>query len=177
MSTDTRSARLHKLITTPDRQWFGHLTLENFDAVAERITSMLTGKRFTWVACNSGLGNYFPEVRTGQQLREGITVHERKTYEDGSTYAHLSVADTYGVWGLSTDVPDDEAAENRRRRAWDAASEDARKSGEWEDKRLTWVKIERGHYDAGRIEITHFALAGHRLYWVIAVEPERDDDA
>lgn len=169
----TRSADLHKLITTPDRQWFGHLTLENFDAVAERISSMLEGRRYTWVACNSGLGDYFPEVRTGQQM-DTLTVHERTTYEDGSTHAHLTVCDTYGVWGLSTGVPDDKAAHERRDRAWAKADEDARRTGEWEDKRLAWVKIERGRYDEGRIEITHFALAGHRLYWVIAVEPQAE---
>jgi hypothetical protein len=170
------AADLHKLITTPDRQWFGHLTLENFDAVAERITAMLTGARFTWVACNSGLGDYFPEVRTGQRM-EKLTVHDRKTYEDGSTHAHLTVCDTYGVWGLSTSVPDGKAAYERRERAWKAAGEDERRTGEWEDKRLTQVKIERGRYDAGRIEITHFAPAGHRLYWVIAVEPEPEPGA
>ena len=137
------TADLHKLITTPDRQWFGHLTLENFDAVAQRM--------------------------------EKLTVHERKTYEDGP-HAHLSVCDTYGVWGLSTSVPDDKAAYERRGRAWKAAGEDERRTGEWEDKGLTWVKIERGRYDAGRIEITHFAPAGHRLYWVIAVEPEPEPE-
>jgi hypothetical protein len=170
MDTGTRQADLHKLITTPDRPWHGYLTLENFDAVAERIKAMLTGVRYTWVACNSGLRDYFPEVRTGQQM-DKLTLSGRKTYEDGP-HAHLSVCDSYGVWGLSTSIADDKAAYRRRDEAWAAAGEEARASGTWEDKRLTWVKIDRGRYDAGRIEITHYAPAGYRLYWVIAVEPE-----
>lgn len=51
------------------RDWSGYLTLENFDAVAGRLREMLEGKRYTWVSCNEGLRDFFPEVRPGVPVR------------------------------------------------------------------------------------------------------------
>jgi hypothetical protein len=103
--------------------------------------------------------DYFPEVRTGQRM-EKLTVHERTTYDDGSTHAHFSVCDTYGVWGLSTSVPDQKTAHEMDR----------------DDRSLTCVHFDKSRYDGGKIEITHYAPVGARLYWVVTIEPERRSD-
>jgi hypothetical protein len=56
-----------------------------------------------------------------------------------------------------------------------ARAENPRPSGRGEVNYLHFKQ--QGHYDGGRVEIEMCAPAGHRLYWVIAVEPPQDDDA
>lgn len=159
------------------RDWYGYLTLENFDAVTERIREMLTGHRYTWVSCHEGLRDFFPEVRTGQRLSQDLVVN-REPLEDGTDWAHLTVADTYGVWGLSTTVPDQATARERRQAAWDGADEGKRASGKWEaGLSMTYLHFKHGRHDEGRIEIEHRNGYGDRLYWVISVEVAEDEAA
>jgi hypothetical protein len=168
MATETEtSLDLRRLAS--DRDWHGYLTLENLEAVAGRMRKLLTGRSYTWVACNSGLRHYFPEVRAGQQLRDdGVTTYRN---DNGGRYsAGITVPDTYGVWGLHTDVPDQPTARKRRSEAWDEASEEQRRTDTWDDRDLTYLHIIRD-----KIEIEHFAIIGYRLYWVVTVEP-RDDE-
>lgn len=160
MDTETKSPDIKRLES--DRDWYGYLTLDNCDAVAGRIRSMLAGQRYTWVSCNEGLRDYFPEVRTGQRLRDDVRI-DRDTLDGGTEWAHISAGDTYGVWGLGTTVPDQKTAHR-----W--AADDKKR------KRLTCLHITRGRHDGGRIEIEHYAPVGARLYWVIAVEPRQDGD-
>lgn len=139
------------------RDWYGYLTLDNFDAVVERIREMLTGHRYTWVSCHEGMRDFFPEVRTGQRLSQDLVVN-RERLEDGRDWAHLTVGDTYGVWGLSTTVPDQATACQRG-----------------EDKSMTRLHFKHGRYDQGRIEIEHHNAYGDRLYWVVSVEVAEDE--
>lgn len=138
------------------RHWFGYLTLENAEAVAGRIRTMLDGKQYTWVACNE-MGGYRPEVRTGMRLREGVKL-SGSTLESGRKMAHITVCDTYGVWGLDTTVANQ------------------REAHETEDrKRLTYLNIEE-HRWGDRIEIEFYSISGNHIWWVATVEPEPDED-
>lgn len=155
-----------------DRDWHGYLTLENLEAVTARFRSLLDGQRYTWVACNSGLRHYFPEVRTGQQLRgRGVTTYRDDGEGDGEPFAGITVPDTYGAWGLHTSVLDQRTARGRRHAAFEKATGEQKRTDTWDDQRLTYLHIKHD-----RIEIEHFAPAGYRLYWVVTVEPPRDED-
>lgn len=128
------------------RAFHGYLTLENLDAVADRIRDLIgDGQHYTWVACNEGLGDYRPEVRTGQVAK---TIEADRRDSDGKLYGSITVNDTYGVWGIHTAVPD-QAASPGSEVGFD----------------LAYLRITRG-----QIQIEHRAPAGHRLYWVAAVE-------
>jgi hypothetical protein len=149
-----------------DRDWNGYLTLENLEAVAARFRSLLDGQRYTWVACNSGLRHYFPEVRTGQQLRDrGITTYRDEEAQYGP-FGGITVPDTYGVWGLHTDCPGQRTARRRRVHAWERASDEQKRTDTWDDQHLTYLHITRD-----KVEIEHYAPIGYRLYWVVTVEP------
>lgn len=153
-----------------DRDWYGYLTLENLEAVAERFRKLLGGQRYTWVACNSWLRHYFPEVRTGQRVRDGGVRVWRP--EDGSKFGGITVPDTYGTWGVDASVADQQTARQLRHAAWEKASDEQKRTDTWDDQRLTYLHIKHD-----RIEIEHYAPAGHRLYWVITVEPRDEDEA
>jgi hypothetical protein len=128
-----------------EREWFGYLTVENLDAVAARLRRLIGNREpFTWVACNEGLWNYAPEVRTSQ-VAEKIDVHRH----DG--WSGINVVDSYGVWGLSTRVPDSRAPDLE--------------PGFWSPYL---------HFKRGQLHIEHRVLAGHRVLWVIAVEDHQD---
>jgi len=125
--------------------WSGLLTLANYEAVADRLRMMLSGRSYTWVACNEGIGNYRPEVRSGMRV-------EKVTAELLSAdHGHITVLDTYGVWGLSA--------------CWRDQSDP--------NRRGVFVAFEHGRYgEVFRAE--HYAPAGYRLYWAAAVEPEAE---
>lgn len=146
-TAETRSPDVRRLES--GLNWSGFLTLDNIDAVAGRIRAALAGKRFTFVASNEGLRNYFPEVRTGLEMRE-VTVSR----DGDGRWASFNVSDSYGVWGAQALPPDQQAAR-------DAGSD---------SKTCVYMRITRGRYDEGRIEIEHYAPIGSRLCWVIAVE-------
>lgn len=133
------------------REWFGYLTLENLDAVAVRLRSLIgDGQRFTFVACNEGLGNYRPEVRTSQVARK-VEVNRDDDGRSGS----IVVVDSYGVWSIHTDA---------------ATQREAHQRGEVSFS-LAYLHVRRG-----KVEITHRAPVGSLLYWVAAVEDHSDGD-
>ena len=68
----------------------------------------------------------------------------RTWYEEEKKFGGFHVDDSYGVWGCSTNAQDD---------AYEPAGENP------------YIEI-----TDTRIEIRHRAPAGHKLYWVIAVE-------
>jgi hypothetical protein len=125
--------------------WFGDLTLENIEAIAERLKAMLRGKRYTFVSVNELFGPLpRPEVRTSQRLNipdsqyTDIYVH----YGDDKSWGMIGVNDSYGVWSISThDDPE--------RRAFLS-------------------------FEHGKLTIEHCAPGGNKLIWVIAVERGED---
>lgn len=128
------------------RDWSGYLTLENAEAVADRIRSMIgDGQRYTWVAANEYFG-YKPEVRTSQVATK-VSFDSDLKYSDGAPWAHLNVVDTYGIWGLSADAADEAAAiaQDKRHRTF-----------------LT--------FDHRKLTIDLYAPGGNHMWWVVALE-------
>ncbi|MFA6437280.1 MAG: hypothetical protein WC242_03885 [Candidatus Paceibacterota bacterium] len=125
------------------------LTILNIDDVANLLQQLLTGKRYAFVAANEDRG-FKPEVRTGQRLesdradKPSITVYRD---DPGNTFAGFNVSDTDGVWGCSTSLREDE---------YDPT-----------------FKNPYIIFENDKVTIIHCAQAGNKLYWVIAVEPEK----
>jgi hypothetical protein len=132
-----------------DRDWSGYLTLDNFEAVADRLRKLLDGHPYTWVACNEGFG-YRPEVRPGLLMEK---VAATLLAPD---HGHITVADTYGVWGLSAHWP---------------TRADAYAAGSYDEaiKRGAHVAFKSDRYGE-QFSAEHFAPTGSRLYWTVAVE-------
>lgn len=167
------------------RTWYGYLSDETVEHIAERIRNLLTGRRYTFVSLNTTQTRTMPEVRTGQRMtpekhvrREAVSVHRigepldyagaepDKAWES----CGLSVADTYGVWGMH---------------ASHATEADAYKDSADPEKahRATYVTIEGGRSDdprdvgrRDRIEVIQYNGLNppERLHWVIAIEPPPD---
>lgn len=76
--------------------WFGYLTVENTEEVAEAVRNMLSGKYYTFVAVNSGFSGR-PEVKTSRKMDKVYTSHLLG-------HSLINVNDSYGVWGFSTTV-------------------------------------------------------------------------
>lgn len=124
------------------REWSGYLTLENLDAVTDRIRGMIgDGQPYTWVACNEGLGDYRPEVRTSQVAKR-VSVDRR----DGC--GTITVLDTYGVWAIRADAAAQSETYERQ-----------------PDFSLAYLRITRS-----QIQMEHKAPVGARLLWTVAVQ-------
>ena len=132
-----------------ERDWFGYLTTANYQAVAERIRRMLAGKRYTWVDADA-MGGYRPRVRTRQEM-ESVTAKLLTGENLTRPYAHITVSDTYGVWGIDSG----EASQSEAHAA--------------EPKRRTYLHFTRDRYGE-RLEIEHYAISGNHLWWVVAAE-------
>lgn len=157
MATEAASRDVQRLES--ERDWHGFLTTENAEAVAARLRRLLGGRRYTFVSANEGLRDYFPEVRTGQRLRDdGASAY---TYGDGGRCAGVSVQDTYGSWGVHSDAADQSGA---HRRVHDASGRGT------VDKNLAYL-----HFKHDRVEVEHFAPAGFRLYWLAVIEWPEDE--
>jgi hypothetical protein len=139
--------------------WYGDVTIENIKEVAEKMKSILSGKRYTFVAVNMyGVAGGWageqgqlisePEVRTSQELKPGTNGDSLSVWFDkensSPTYAGFNFCDSYGVWGLSTHIPSDNEPHYN----------------------IPYAVFEWGH----KIKIAHRAPAGHILYWTIALE-------
>lgn len=135
------SGDLKRLASGQD--WSGYLTFTNLDAVADRLRDMIgDGQLYTWIACYEGLGEYRPEVRTGQ------TVREIKVDPAGADNRSITVHDSWGVWWISTD-------------AEDRAATYGREPGFY----LAYLDITRTY-----VRIQTRVPAGYRAWWVVAVE-------
>src|SRR5262245_22621693 len=127
------------------RDWSGYLTLENFDLVVDRLRAMIgDGQSYTWVLCHEHR-RYQPEVRTNQKAREVYV--SREPYEDGTPNGHVSVVDTYGIWGLRTSASDERAI------------------ADLPEKQRRHLTFKRDH-----LMIEHYAPIGAHMYWVVALE-------
>jgi len=81
-------------------EWYGVVTVNNIEDVANIIYDVLKGKTYTFVSVYE-YKRYEPETRTNQQLKNGTNGSPLSVYkEDG--FAGFIFCDTYGVWGLST---------------------------------------------------------------------------
>ncbi|MBD3244967.1 MAG: hypothetical protein GF335_03165 [Candidatus Moranbacteria bacterium] len=131
--------------------WYGVLTIENLQQVADLLLQLLDGKRYTFVAANEFF-RFKPEVRTGQTLsHKGATTgkainvyYDEK--ENPPKHAGFNVGDTYGVWGCSTNLATDEY------------------DNEFNNPYFV--------FEYNKVTITHRAPAGHLLYWVVAIEQD-----
>lgn len=140
-----------------DRDWFGYLTTANYQAVTERIRRLIAGKRYTWVASLSpalageGAYHHWPEVRTGMEADKITSSLSPATGDLTRPRAHITVCDTYGVWGIDSTHASQSAARDD------------------DPKRRTYLHFKADRY--GRVlEIEHYAISGNHLWWVIAVE-------
>ncbi|MFG2001766.1 hypothetical protein ACGFNU_21705 [Spirillospora sp. NPDC048911] len=134
------------------RNWSGFLTLDNLDAVADRIRNLIGDQQsYVWMASNEGLGDYLPSVRTGQ-VADKITV--KRDDADGTLIGDITVHDSHGLWWITTEAADQAAA--RGHTPADAA----------------YLEVKHDH-----IVIDHKVPAGHRVYWVVAVERGAEDGA
>lgn len=166
------------------RSWYGYLADDTVEHVAQRISNLLTGRRYTWVSYNVEQVRFaHPTVRTGQRLTpehatdgKALRVHhlgDPRGYDEGvSTSAGISAADTYGAWGIHASHATEAAAR--------ADAED-----EVKRTRTTYVHIEGGcsddPRDVGRndhIEVRHYNYVNppEMLVWVIAIEPSADEE-
>jgi hypothetical protein len=132
-----------------DHTWSGYLTLENLQAVADRISALLgNGRRFTTVVSNEGMQANLPEVRTGRVLHT-ITVHDEREKGIPAGTIVLS-ADAMSDW--TTHAPDRPAAR---------ALERTRRPPHF-------------HITHDTVRVTDRVPAGHRTYEVFSVEENWD---
>lgn len=145
-----------------DQDWYGCLTLENLDLVAARLRKLLGGRRYTWAATVHWKGAQddfvMPEVRTGMWAKD-LKV-SRSTLDDGREMGHITVSDSYGVWGISTTVPDGPAAS--------ALSYDGQRT------QTSYLHFKQDRW-TDQLQIEHFSGSGNRICWVAAVEMSEED--
>ena len=127
--------------------WYGMLTVENIEKVAETLRQLLKEKKYTFVACNEGM-DFKPEVRTGQQLKPSTKGDPINVYfdEESKRFASFNVCDSYGVWSCSTSLHTDD---------YDHEFKNPYIVFEW-----------------NKVTITHRAGSGSKIYWVCAIERE-----
>lgn len=147
--------------------WYGYLAGDTIDQIEQRIRKLIgDGQRYTWVSYNTTQPHTFPDVRTGQRVEPGKATDRQAikvSKDDG--FVHLTVVDTYGVWGMYSTH---------------ATEADARKAAEDEkDWSVTYVAVEGwGQGGRDRIEISQYNGYGEVLHWVISPEYlNRDETA
>lgn len=141
----TQQTERSKAMKEMNLNWYGMLTVENIERVADLLRQLLKGKRYTFVAANEFFG-FKPEVRTNQELKPSTTGDPINVYydKDGKRFAGFNVCDSYGVWGCSTSLQEEQY--------------------DHEFKNPYFV------FEWNKVTITHCAPAGHKLYWVAAIE-------
>lgn len=86
--------------------WFGVATVWNIAAIHQRIQRMLAYKQYTFASHHAGYNSADSlDVRTSQILQGSI--HSNKVGDPAHVglsddSAHITVCDTYGVWGIHT---------------------------------------------------------------------------
>lgn len=131
------------LISIPsEADWSGFVTVENADAIADRIRRFLGGRIYTWFTV-SEFFRWRPEVRTLQSM-ERVSVERRKT-DDDTDDVWITIVDTYSVTWLNSRCADQAAA-----RLADEKTDHA------------FVEFKRDY-----LQIAHRTPAGDRLFWTI----------
>lgn len=145
----SRIARVRETVMRKENfslSWYGMLTVENIEQVADLVRQLLVGRTYTFVAANE-YRDYKPQVRTNQHMTRSNAGDPVNVYYDESAekrFAGFSVCDTYGIWGVSTNLKDD---------LYDP------------DFKNPFVNFEND-----KVTITHRAASGNKIYWVIALE-------
>ena len=81
--------------------WFGTVTNENIEEIANKIFDMLKGKTYTFVEVYEYM-RYEPKTRTSQKLENGTNGSPLSVWHsEDLTYSGANFCDTYGVWGIS----------------------------------------------------------------------------
>ena len=133
-----------------DLHWYGMLTMQNIEQVCDLLRQLLGGKSYTFVASNEFFGHK-PEVRTSQRLSAQSTRRENAIsvwHDKEGKRASFNVTDSYGVWGCTTNLSEDE---------YDPDFNNPHFVFEW-----------------NKVTITHRAPAGHLLYWTAAIERDSE---
>lgn len=130
-----------------DRDWHGYLTLENLDAVAQRLRDLIgDGKLYTAVCSSEDFWSLRPpEVRTSCTSDKIDVCHEPF---EGRPAADISINDQHYLHYLTT-----QSASQVEARALP------------EEDRPPYL-----HFKYGRVEITDHAPAGNKIFQVYAVE-------
>lgn len=153
-----------------DRQnWHGYLTLDNADAVVERLNRMLVGRHYTFVTqlgYVDGRGAHEPEVRTSNQLVGPGSVSTPSTpHLPAMKFAHFDDGDY--SWGLSTSCPSQADAHEAVSR-YNARPGGEKDRADYRELTHLWF------YGDLRVQITYHAPSGARVVWVVAVEDPTD---
>jgi hypothetical protein len=132
------------------RVWGGLLCIDNYVDVAARMTRMLDGKWYTFVATHSDSG-VRADVRTSNRLTAPIRVSAPGEAK-AERWAHISCSDGHYVWGIHTDqkTEADARADERRRQ----------------------VHVYFDHDE--KLTIDQYSISGNHLNWVIAIEDHTD---
>lgn len=146
-----------------DRDWSCYLTVENAEHVAEHLRLVLGGAEYVWAEFNAGLPGLGLRIDTGRRLTpanndpSGVSCH----LEDDR--AHITVCDTYGVWGLHSSLlvqpawmRDDEPEDIKRNRKWASS--------------ISWGRSASLQTRAYHFE--HLVPAGHLTRWTVGVTAE-----
>jgi hypothetical protein len=153
-----------------DRQnWHGYLTLDNADAVVERLNRMLVGRHYTFVTqlgYVDGHGAHEPEVRTSNQLVGPGSVSTPSTPRlPAMKFAHFDDGDY--SWSLSTSCASQADAHDVVSR-YNARPGGERGRADYRELTHLWF------YGDLRVQITYHAPSGARVVWVVAVEDPTD---
>lgn len=78
--------------------YWGELTIENVERVAERLTNLLAGKLYTFVSSHE-IRQFQPEIRINQRLEGGRdNIHIR--WSSQNSRLRITIGDTYGLWWI-----------------------------------------------------------------------------
>ncbi|HBI38182.1 MAG TPA: hypothetical protein DDY71_11105 [Spirochaetia bacterium] len=90
-----------------NKNWFGTLTINNIELIANNILEILSGKKYIFVDVYEYL-EYKPHTRINQKLENGSSGSPLSVYYDEhKKYAGFNFCDTYGIWGCSTSTQED----------------------------------------------------------------------
>ncbi len=93
--------------TINPRNWYGTLTQENAEQVAQALRDLLEGRYFTTVSCNSHRFER-PEVYPSQRLdpdgmigKQAIKANFFPATKDYDAFMTIGIHDSYGSWSIS----------------------------------------------------------------------------
>jgi len=146
--------------------WNGYATIDNLEAIATAIRTLLAGRRYVFIAVNESYP-YRVDARTGQRLspekatsRQSLRVWYNDDVKHPATarFGGLTAIDTYGTWGITT------------------SARDTMKVNELDTLQTPYISFD-GRGEHAKIQIRHYNGMSEVLNWTIAVEAEPDADA
>ncbi len=133
-----------------EKKWSGMLALENISAVVERLTKMLSGKSYTFVAYNESRPDEI-EVSIGRRLNsadqmDGNAIKPLFLSTAPFQRSGFDVHDSTGYWLVRTSL-----------------EKDGRHDPTYINPSFT--------FDEDQFTIAHRSDAGTRMVWKVVVEP------